>query len=81
LSQVADRIARAAAKGVSLFASWHSREAAGVAPARDWLKAQAVRAVRIARREDIRRWHPGQEWILGAGGFGVFDPGMMRCRS
>src|SRR4029453_13052442 len=24
----------------------------------------------------VRRWHPGQEWIWNAGGFGVFDPGI-----
>jgi predicted dehydrogenase len=60
----------------TLFASWHSREAAGVAPARAWLAGQQVRSARIDWREDIRRWHPGQDWILAAGGMGVFDPGI-----
>ena len=59
-----------------LFASWHSRQAPGVEPARDWLKDRRIRAVRIAWQEDIRHWHPGQEWLLGGGGFGVFDPGI-----
>ena len=68
--------AQARARGVSLFASWHSREAPGVAPARDWLAGRRIDAARIVWREDIRRWHPGQEWILGPGGFGVFDPGI-----
>jgi predicted dehydrogenase len=76
LSEAADLAERAAARGVTLFATWHSREAAGVAPARAWLKERRVDAVRITWKEDIRRWHPGQEWILGAGGFGVFDPGI-----
>ena len=67
---------RAEAKGVVLFTTWHSREAAGVAPAREWLADRQVLAARIAWREDIRRWHPGQEWIMGPGGFGVFDPGI-----
>lgn len=66
----------ARAKGVVLFATWHSREAAGVEPARAWLAGRRIDAVRIAWREDIRRWHPGQDWILEAGGFGVFDPGI-----
>ncbi|WP_395396366.1 Gfo/Idh/MocA family oxidoreductase (plasmid) [Novosphingobium sp. BL-8A] len=61
---------------VTLFATWHSREASGVAPARAWLADKVVEAVRIEWREDIRLWHPGQEWILDAGGFGVFDPGI-----
>jgi L-arabinose 1-dehydrogenase len=76
ISEIAALAERAAAKGVVLFTSWHSREAAGVDPARDWLKGKRIEAVRIHWREDIRRWHPGQEWILAAGGFGVFDPGI-----
>ena len=60
----------------TLFASWHSRAAAGVAPARAWLAGRRVRAARIDWREDIRRWHPGQDWILAPGGMGVFDPGI-----
>src|SRR3546814_1601187 len=66
----------ARARGVTLFATWHSREAAGVAGARDWLSGKRIRAAHIRWKEDIRRWHPGQEWILDAGGFGVFDPGI-----
>ena len=74
LAEVAALDARAAAAGRTLFASWHSREAAGVDAARDWLADRRVTAISILWREDIRRWHPGQDWILGPGGFGVFDP-------
>jgi D-galactose 1-dehydrogenase/L-arabinose 1- dehydrogenase len=76
LSEAEDMRARAEAAGVTLFASWHSREAAGVAPARAWLAERTVTGVRIIWKEDVRRWHPGQEWIFGPGGFGVFDPGI-----
>ena len=76
LSEVADLARRAEAAGVTLFATWHSREAAGVEPARAWLADETIRSVRIDWKEDIRRWHPGQDWILGPGGFGVFDPGI-----
>ncbi|UZK64667.1 Gfo/Idh/MocA family protein [Sphingomonas sp. M1-B02] len=76
LSEIFALAERARDKGVVLFTTWHSREAAGVDPARDWLRDKRIDAVRIAWREDIRRWHPGQEWILAAGGFGVFDPGI-----
>ena len=76
LSEIADLKRRAAAKGVTLFTTWHSREAAGVAPARARLADKRIEAVRIVWKEDIRRWHPGQEWILQPGGFGVFDPGI-----
>lgn len=36
---------------------------------------QLVRA-HITWKEDIRHWHPGQDWILEPGGMGVFDPGI-----
>lgn len=62
--------------GVTLFASWHSRYAAGVEPAREWLSGRIIRAVKIIWREDVRVWHPGQAWIWQAGGLGVFDPGI-----
>lgn len=74
LGEVHDLAARAGT--ASFFTSWHSRQAAGVAPARHWLSGRRITAVTIDWREDIRRWHPGQEWILDAGGLGVFDPGI-----
>jgi predicted dehydrogenase len=76
VSQASHLAAEAAARGVSLFATWHSREAAAVDIARQRLAETAIEAVRIAWLEDVRRWHPGQEWIFAAGGFGVFDPGI-----
>jgi D-galactose 1-dehydrogenase len=62
--------------GRTLFCSWHSRHAAGVAAAVAWLEGRRVTGGRIDWREDIRVWHPGQDWILDAGGPGVFDPGI-----
>lgn len=71
----AERLAQmAGAKRLTAFAAWHSREAAGVEPARQWLADKAIRSVRIDWREDVRVWHPGQAWIFEDGGFGVFDP-------
>lgn len=66
----------AAAKGVSLYATWHSRAAAAVEPARALLAERRLRSVVIRWREDVRRWHPGQGWIWQPGGLGVFDPGI-----
>ncbi len=66
----------ASAAGVTLFATWHSRFALGVEPARQWLAGKTIRSVSIVWKEDVRRWHPGQAWIWEAGGFGVFDPGI-----
>lgn len=74
VSEIASLSRRARDRGVSLFATWHSREAAGVEPARSWLAGKQVRSARIVWKEDIRRWHPGQSWILARAGFGVFDP-------
>ena len=73
----AEALAQAAREaGVTLFATWHSREAAEVDAARDWLADKRIDAVRIRWMENIRQWHPGQDWILAPGGFGVFDPGI-----
>jgi len=76
LSEV-DALARQAeAAGLSLFATWHSRHAQGVQPAREWLEGKRIQAVRIEWKEDVRVWHPGQAWIWEPGGMGVFDPGI-----
>jgi D-galactose 1-dehydrogenase len=76
LSEVEDLRLTAAARGLTLQATWHSRYAQGVAPARAWLADKTIKAVRIDWREDVRVWHPGQTWIWEAGGLGVFDPGI-----
>lgn len=76
LSEVADLEALAAAKGVSLFASWHSRYAAAVEAARDFLAKTEIKNVHVIWKEDVRHWHPNQDWIWQAGGLGVFDPGI-----
>jgi len=66
----------ARAKGRTLFATWHSRFAPGVAQAKAWLAGRTVTRAAIVWREDVRQWHPGQAWIWDAGGMGVFDPGI-----
>jgi D-galactose 1-dehydrogenase len=60
----------------TLFATWHSRFAPAVEPARQLLAGRRITAVRISWKEDVRVWHPGQDWIWQPGGFGVFDPGI-----
>jgi predicted dehydrogenase len=66
----------AARHGVSLMTTWHSQANRAVEAARDWLKDKAIHRVEINWREDVRKWHPGQQWIWQSGGFGVFDPGI-----
>ena len=76
LSEVADLEALAAARGLSLFASWHSRYAPAVEAAKAFLAGTTIRSMRVIWKEDVRHWHPNQEWIWQAGGLGVFDPGI-----
>lgn len=72
-----DHLARLAEQSNrSLLQSWHSRHAAAVNAARTRLEGRTLRAIRITWKEDVRQWHPGQEWIWQSGGFGVFDPGI-----
>jgi D-galactose 1-dehydrogenase len=76
VSEVEDLKALAAANGVSLFASWHSRYAPAVEAARAFLGSAKIKSATINWKEDVRRWHPNQDWIWAPGGFGVFDPGI-----
>lgn len=71
------KLARLAeANRVTLFTTWHSREAGMVDAARDWLANQHLRQLQITWKEDVRLWHPDQDWIWEPGGLGVFDPGI-----
>ncbi|MBY5718270.1 Gfo/Idh/MocA family oxidoreductase [Rhizobium leguminosarum] len=76
LSEVADLEALANKQGASLFASWHSRYAPGVEAAKAFLAATTIKSVHVIWKEDVRHWHPNQDWIWQAGGLGVFDPGI-----
>jgi D-galactose 1-dehydrogenase len=76
VSEVLALAALAAQKNAALFASWHSRHAPAVEPARAWLAGRTLRSVTVNWKEDVRVWHPGQTWIWKAGGLGVFDPGI-----
>lgn len=76
LSEVALLRDLAETRGLTLFASWHSRYAASVAPLKQWCAGRKLRRVAIEWREDVTLWHPGQDWIWEPGGFGVMDPGI-----
>ena len=76
VSEIDDLTAVAIAQNVALYTSWHTREAAAIAPARAWLAERRIDRVTINWKEDVRRWHPGQAWIWEPGGLGVFDPGI-----
>jgi predicted dehydrogenase len=69
-------VALAKKTGRTLYQTWHSQHAHGVAPAEDLLKLRTLRRAQVTWKEDVRQWHPGQTWIWQAGGFGIFDPGI-----
>ncbi|TNC49863.1 Gfo/Idh/MocA family oxidoreductase [Rubellimicrobium rubrum] len=76
LSEVHDLQRLAEEAGVTLFATWHSRMGKGVAGAKAFLAGKEVTGGKITWKEDVRHWHPGQEWVFEPGGLGVFDPGI-----
>jgi D-galactose 1-dehydrogenase len=76
VSEIAPLVAAAESAKRTLFATWHSRFAPAVEPARELLAGRKLKSVSIIWKEDVRVWHPGQDWIFAAGGFGVFDPGI-----
>jgi len=74
--QIALLADEAARRGRTLFQTWHSRFAASVDAAREWVRGRTLTGGRIIWKEDVHHWHPGQQWIWEPGGFGVFDPGI-----
>jgi D-galactose 1-dehydrogenase len=76
LSELADLTLNAETRGLVLFTTWHSQYNRAVAIARKHMATSRVEGLDIVWKEDVRRWHPGQEWIWQPGGFGVFDPGI-----
>ena len=76
LSELHDLVAEADAARRTLFTAWHSQFNPAVEETRRRLAGTNIRSVAITWKEDVRRWHPGQDWIFAAGGFGVFDPGI-----
>ena len=68
LSEVEGLVALAKQHRRTLFATWHSRFAPAVEAARAWLSTRNIASVRVVWKEDVRHWHPGQEWIWQPGG-------------
>lgn len=76
LGEMFAMIEHAKSKGRVLYATWHSRYNQAVDEAKRRLAGKRVSMLKVTWREDVKRWHPGQEWIWEPGGFGVFDPGI-----
>ena len=76
VSELTPLIASARQTGRTLFATWHSRFAPAVEPARALLADRQINSVGVEWKEDVKVWHPGQAWIWEPGGLGVFDPGI-----
>lgn len=66
----------AQAAGRVLFTAWHSQHSEAVDVARRMLADEQIVGLDINWTEDVRIYHPGQDWIWRIGGFGVFDPGI-----
>ena len=76
LAELADLAAHAAARGRVLFAPSHTQYRRPVEAARRRLAGRRIARLAIEWVEDVRVWHPGQQWIWQAGNFGVFDSGI-----
>lgn len=63
-------------KGLTLYASWHSRAAHCVPLAKAWLADKKITRFTVTWHEDVRKWHPGQDWVFEPGGMGILDPGI-----
>lgn len=70
-------IARAAADAKKVaFTTYHAQHNQAVKRAAAILAGKTLKTLQVTWKEDIRHWHPGQDWVLTAGSFGIFDPGI-----
>jgi predicted dehydrogenase len=76
LAEINDLACLAEAQKVSLFTTWHAQHHSTVDAAARALAGKRIKSMSILWHEDVHKWHPGQQWIWEAGGFGVFDPGI-----
>jgi len=76
LAEIADLDCLAQAQPVTLFTTWHAQHHATVDAAAQALAGKRIKSMTIHWHEDVKKWHPGQQWIWQPGGFGVFDPGI-----
>ena len=76
LAEIAALDCLAETQGISLFTTWHAQHNAAVDAAAKALAGKRIKSLEIHWHEDVRKWHPGQQWIWEPGGFGVFDPGI-----
>lgn len=76
LSELEDLKNIAARTGKTIFTTWHAQYNKAVREAKKALAGFDIKHLLVTWKEDVRHWHPGQQWIWQAGGFGVFDPGI-----
>jgi predicted dehydrogenase len=76
LGEIEDLACLAEGRQITLQTTWHAQANPAVAAAAELLAGERIASMRITWREDVRKWHPGQQWIWEPGGFGVFDPGI-----
>jgi D-galactose 1-dehydrogenase len=76
LAQLQELVRAATSARRTLYAAWHSQLAYGVAAAERLLRQRVLQRVQVIWKEDVRQWHPGQQWLHEPGGFGVFDAGI-----
>jgi D-galactose 1-dehydrogenase len=76
LAEMHDLTALAATRQRVVFAAGHSQYNEAVDEARRRLAGRRIARLAIEWTEDVRQWHPRQEWVWEAGNFGVFDAGI-----
>ncbi len=76
LAEIADLACLAEAEQVTLFTTWHAQNNPAVDEAARRLAGERIKSMAVRWHENVHKWHPGQNWIFEAGGFGVFDPGI-----
>ena len=61
---------------LSVFTAYHSSAPPGLPHIQKWLQhwnEQEITSVKITWKENVKKWHPGQDWIATREGLGVLD--------
>jgi L-arabinose 1-dehydrogenase len=62
-------------KPITVFTAYHSTAPPGLPHIQEWIRLHSPHITHISMewRENVQKWHPGQEWVTTREGLGVLD--------
>ena len=62
-------------KNVTVFTAYHSTVPPGIPYIQEWVQQNhsSITKIKIEWKENVRKWHPNQQWVTTRDGLGVLD--------